>query len=456
MTDIAHESADCNPVRGERDPLRETGGSLRRLVTVAVLAQAVEYFDFFVFATASAIFLGPLFFSELGGTAATLASFATFAVGFVARPVGGAVAGHYGDRYGRKPVLVASNLIMGVTTFLIGLLPTAADIGWAAPTILIALRILQGFALGGQWGGASLLLTESAPRGRRGFYGSFVQVGAQLGLIGGLASYFVLSHVFTEEQMMSWGWRIPFLSGIVMVGIGLYIHRAIEDTPVFRRLQAERASRPTETTRADSAPIVRVIKTHWRAILLAGGAFVLPNAVVFIIVSGVLNYGVQTLQLGQGAVLGVILAACVCPLVFIPYFAHLSDRYGRPRLFLIGAIGVSIWAWPMFALIDTANLGLMFLALVVCFAGHSMMFGPQVALYSELFPTDVRYSGASLGYQVGTVFGGGLAPFATAALLAATHTTWSVAGYIMVLAVISITSIVLLRQLANDGAEKMA
>ena len=456
MTDIAHESADCNPVRGERDPLRETGGSLRRLVTVAVLAQAVEYFDFFVFATASAIFLGPLFFSELSGTAATLASFATFAVGFVARPVGGAVAGHYGDRYGRKPVLVASNLIMGVTTFLIGLLPTAADIGWAAPTILIALRILQGFALGGQWGGASLLLTESAPRGRRGFYGSFVQVGAQLGLIGGLASYFVLSHVFTDEQMMAWGWRIPFLSGIVMVGIGLYIHRAIEDTPVFRRLQAERASRPTETTRADSAPIVRVIKTHWRAILLAGGAFVLPNAVVFIIVSGVLNYGVQTLQLGQGAVLGVILAACVCPLVFIPYFAHLSDRYGRPRLFLIGAIGVSIWAWPMFALIDTANLGLMFLALVVCFAGHSMMFGPQVALYSELFPTDVRYSGASLGYQVGTVFGGGLAPFATAALLAATHTTWSVAGYIMVLAAISITSIVLLRELANDGAEKMA
>jgi MFS family permease len=454
MTGIAHASADGTPVDGELDPSSANAGPPRRLIAVAILAQSVEYFDFFVFATASAVFLGPLFFSELSGTAATLASFATFAVGFVARPIGGAVAGHYGDKYGRKPVLVASNLLMGVSTFVIGCLPTAAVIGWAAPAILIALRILQGFALGGQWGGASLLLTESSPRSRRGFYGSFVQVGAQLGLIGGLSSYFVMSLVFTDQQMMSWGWRIPFLSGIVMVGIGLYIHRAIEDTPVFRRLQKQRAAGQPEAARSDSAPIIRVIKTHWRTILLAGGAFVLPNAVAFIIVSGVLNYAVQTFELSQTAVLGVILAACTCPLVCIPLFAHLSDRYGRPRLFLIGAIGVAVWAWPMFALIDTANLGLMLLALVVCFIGHSMMFGPQVALYSELFPADIRYSGASLGYQVGTVFGGGLAPFATASLLAATHTSSSVAAYIDVLAVISITSIVLLRHQANAGAKE--
>jgi MFS family permease len=455
MTEIARASADGDPLRDELNAHSESSAPLRRVVTVAILAQAVEYFDFFVFATASAIFLGPLFFSELSGTAATLASFATFAVGFVARPLGGAVAGHFGDKYGRKPVLVASNLLMGVSTFGIGLLPTAAAIGWAAPTILIALRILQGFALGGQWGGAALLLTENSPGGRRGFYGSFVQVGAQLGLIGGLSSYLVLSLALTDEQMMAWGWRIPFLSGIVMVALGLYIHRAIEDTPMFRRLKAQRASSRTEGTQSESAPILRVIKTHWRTILLAGGAFVLPNAVAFIIVSGVLNYGVQTLGLGQGAVLGVILAACVCPLICIPYFAHLSDLYGRPRLFLIGAVGVAIWAWPMFALIDTANLWLMLLALVVCFVGHSMMFGPQVALYAELFPTDLRYSGASLGYQVGTVFGGGLAPFVTASLLAATHTSWSVAGYIDVLAVVSAASIVLLRQQANAGAKEL-
>jgi MFS family permease len=455
MTEIAHASEEGNPVREELEARTESTGSLRRLVTVAILAQAVEYFDFFVFATASAIFLGPLFFSELSGTAATLASFATFAVGFVARPIGGAVAGHYGDKYGRKPVLVGSNLLMGVSTFLIGLLPTAAAIGWAAPTILIALRIMQGFALGGQWGGASLLLTENSPRSRRGFYGSFVQVGAQLGLIGGLSGYLVLSLAFSDQQMMSWGWRIPFLSGIVMVALGLYIHRAIEETPMFRHLQAQGASRQTGEARPETAPILRVIKTHWRTILLAGGAFVLPNAVAFIIVSGVLNYAVQTLGVHQGAALGVILAACVCPLICIPYFAHLSDRYGRPRLFLIGALGVAIWAWPMFALIDTANLWLVLLALVVCFIGHSMMFGPQVALYTELFPTDLRYSGASLGYQVGTVFGGGLAPFVTASLLAATHTSWSVAGYIDVLAVISLTSIVLLRQQANAGAKEL-
>jgi MFS family permease len=454
MTDIAQTSADDNPRHGDLDLRKENAGPQRRVVVVAILAQAVEYFDFFVFATASAIFLGPLFFSELSGTAATLASFATFAVGFVARPLGGAVAGHYGDKYGRKPVLVASNLLMGVSTFVIGLLPTAAAIGWAAPIILIALRILQGFALGGQWGGASLLLTENSPPSRRGFFGSFVQVGAQLGLIGGLSSYLVLSLAFTDQQMMAWGWRIPFLSGIVMVAIGLYIHRAIEDTATFRRLQEERASLDRGPVRADSAPIVAVIKSHWRTILLAGGAFVLPNAVAFIIVSGVLNYGVQTLELSQGAVLGVILAACVCPLACIPYFAHLSDRFGRPRLFLIGAIGVAIWAWPMFALIDTANVWLMLVALVVCFIGHSMMFGPQVALYAELFPTAVRYSGASLGYQVGTVFGGGLAPFITASLLSATQTSWSVAGYVNVLAAISIASIVLLRQHANADAKQ--
>jgi MFS family permease len=394
MTDVAH-----GPVREEPDPRSEDTGPLRRIVTVAILAQAVEYFDFFVFATASAIFLGPLFFSGLSGTAATLASFATFAVGFVARPLGGAVAGHYGDKYGRKPVLVGSNLLMGVSTFVIGLLPTAAAIGWAAPTMLIAMRILQGFALGGQWGGASLLLTENSSRSRRGFYGSFVQVGAQLGLIGGLSGYLVLSLAFSDQQMMSWGWRIPFLSGIVMVALGLYIHRAIDETPMFRRLQKQGASRHSAKTRPETAPILRVIKTHWRTILLAGGAFVLPNAVAFIIVSGVLNYGVQNLRLGQGAVLGVILAACVCPLICIPYFAHLSDRYGRPRLFLIGAVGVAIWAWPMFALVDTANLWLVLLALVVCFVGHSMMFGPQVALYAELFPTDVRYSGLHSGIR---------------------------------------------------------
>ncbi|MDO3634973.1 MFS transporter [Mycolicibacterium arseniciresistens] len=448
MTDTAQ--ADPDPARGART---QSAGPPRRVITVAVLAQAVEYFDFFVFATASAIFLGPLFFSQLSGTAATLAAFGTFAVGFVARPLGGAVAGHFGDRYGRKPVLVASNLLMGMSTFVIGLLPTAAAIGWAAPAVLIAMRILQGFALGGQWGGASLLLTEGSPAARRGFFGSFVQIGAQLGLIGGLSSYFVLSLAFSDQQMLSWGWRIPFLSGIVMVGIGLYIHRTIEDTPMFRRLEAERSVRPAVATQP--APIVRVVREHWRTILLAGGAFVLPNAVVFIIVSGMLNYGVQALELRRDAVLGVILAACVCPLFCIPYFAHLSDRYGRPRLFLLGALGVAVWAWPMFALIDTANLWLMLVALVVCFVGHSMMFGPQVALYSELFPTEVRYSGASLGYQVGTVFGGGLAPLVTASLLAATHTSWSVAGYIDALAVISVTSMLLLRRQADAGANEL-
>lgn len=419
---------------------------LRRLVTVAVLAQAVEYFDFFVYATASAIFLGPLFFAGLGPTAATLASFSTFAVGFVARPVGGAVAGHFGDRYGRKPVLAASTVLMGVATFLIGLLPTAASIGTTAAVLLVLLRLLQGFALGGQWGGASLLLTESVPAARRGFLGSFVQVGSQLGLMGGISAFLVLSFLFSKQQMLAWGWRIPFLSGLVMIGIGLYIHRAVQDTPKFKELQDKRPQ-PAST----QPPLAKVLREHWRTILLAGGAFVLPNAVAFIVVSGILDYGVRTLHLAQGPLLGVILASCAAPLFFLPYFAHLSDRVGRVRLFVIGAVGVAAWGWPMFAMIDTGNLALVFLALFVCFTIHSLMFGPQVALYSELFSTDVRFSGASLGYQVGSVFGGGLAPLITAALLAATKAGWSVAAYMTVLGLISLLSITLLSGRARQA-----
>ncbi|EXU64126.1 MFS transporter [Streptomyces sp. PRh5] len=423
---------------------------MRRLVSAVVIAQAVEYFDFFVYATAAAIYLGPLFFSQLGDTAATLASFSTFAVGFVARPVGGAVAGNFGDRYGRKPVLVTSTVVMGVATFLMGLLPTAATIGWSAAMLLVLLRLLQGFALGGQWGGASLLLTESAPPGRRGFFGSFVQVGSQLGLMSGISVFLVLSFVFSDEQMLAWGWRIPFLSGLAMVGIGLYIHHAVEDTPKFKQLQAARP----EPNMAEQPPLAKVLREHWRTILLAGGAFVLPNAVAFIVVSGVLDYGVRSLHLARSPLLGVILAGCVAPLFFLPYFAHLSDRLGRPRLFIIGAVGMVLWGWPMFAMIDTGNLWLIFVALFLCFTIHSLMFGPQVALYSELFSTEVRFSGASLGYQIGSVFGGGLAPLITAALLDSTKASWSVAAYMTVLGMISLLSIMVLRRRANSASHE--
>ncbi|MFE2182368.1 MFS transporter [Streptomyces sp. NPDC059455] len=423
---------------------------MRRLVSAVVIAQGVEYFDFFVYATAAAIYLGPLFFSQLGDTAATLASFSTFAVGFVARPVGGAVAGNFGDRYGRKPVLVASTVVMGVATFLMGLLPTAATIGWSAAMLLVLLRLLQGFALGGQWGGASLLLTESAPPGRRGFFGSFVQVGSQLGLMSGISAFLVLSFVFSDEQMLAWGWRIPFLSGLAMVGIGLYIHRTVEDTPKFKELQAARPG----PNMAEQPPLAKVLREHWRTILLAGGAFVLPNAIAFIVVSGVLDYGVRSLHLARSPLLGVILAGCVAPLFFLPYFAHLSDRLGRPRLFIIGAVGVVVWGWPMFAMIDTGNLWLIFVALFLCFTLHSLMFGPQVALYSELFSTEVRFSGASLGYQVGSVFGGGLAPLITAALLDSTKASWSVAAYMTALGMISLLSIMVLRRRANSASHE--
>ncbi|MHA6631325.1 MFS transporter [Pseudonocardia sichuanensis] len=416
-----------------------------RLAAAAVFATALEWFDFLIYATAAALVFGPLFFPTASPVAGTLASFATFAVGFVARPLGGIIAGHVGDRFGRKPPLVASMLVMGVSTSAIGLLPGYATIGVWAPVLLVVARLVQGLGVGAQWGGAALLLTEHAPVERRGFYGSLVQTGAIFGAVAGNLLFLLLTANLSEQQFVTWGWRVPFLTGLLLVVIGIYVQLKIEDTPVFRAMQAESAA-SKQAAGLRKAPLRDAVRRYWRQILQAAGAFFVVNAVFYILISGLLDYGTTEIGLSRTEMLLCVMAAGATQVVTIPLFGALSDRYGRRRLYLTGTVLMALYAFPMFWLIDTGSVPLVLLALLIGFTIHATMYGPQAALYAEMFPADVRYSGASLGYQVASVFAGGLAPFIMTALLAATGAAWSVSLYIVAASAVTFVSVWSIRE----------
>ena len=407
------------------------------IAAAATIATALEWFDFFIYTTAASLVLGKLFFPTFGGVEGTLASFATLAVGFIARPIGGIVAGHLGDRWGRKPTLVLALVFMGVSTFGIGLLPTYATVGALAPALLILLRIIQGLGVGAQWGGAALLLTEHAPVKRRGFYGSFVQVGAIGGAILGTLVYLIITSSMADPAFESWGWRLPFWTGLVLILIGVFLQRRIEDTPVFKRLRAESDDKPA----AAKPPLIAAIRGHWKQILQAAGAFMVVNSAYYIFISGILSYGTTTLEMSKSTILAIVLGAGATQLVTMPLMGLLSDKMSRRKLYLTGTVLLGLWAFPLFWLVDTKQPFLMFLGLAVGFTFHSMMYGPQAALYAEMFSASVRYSGASLGYQIASIFAGGLAPFIMTALLAATGASWSVSVYILAMAVLTFAAV---------------
>ncbi|MQA94364.1 MAG: MFS transporter [Streptosporangiales bacterium] len=414
-----------------------------RIVTAATTATTIEWFDFAVYATAASLVLGELFFPNFSSVAGTLSSYATLAVGFIARPIGGIIAGHLGDKVGRKPVLVAALIVMGLATTLIGLLPTYAAIGVWAPVLLVVLRLVQGLGVGAQWGGATLLLTESAPAHRRGFYGSFTQVGAILGFVLGNTAFLLVEVLVPEGAVNTWGWRLPFLTGIVLVAISAYINKRVEDTPVFKEMQQARESTTVDPASATPkrSPLGQVVRHHWKTIGLAAGAFMVVNSAYYIFAAGMLSYGTKALGYSSGEILAIVVLAGLTQVITMPLAGHISDKVGRRPIYLVGCALMALWAVPLFLLVDTGVWGLTFLGLVLGYTFHSMMYGPQAALYAELFPAEVRYSGASLGYQLASIFAGGLAPFIMTGLLAATGSSLSVAGYIIAMAVITFASV---------------
>ncbi len=440
--------------------------NMRKVALTALAGTSIEWFDFFIYGTAAALVFPSIFFpDDMPEMVSLIAAFGTFAVGFIARPVGGMVFGHFGDRVGRKAALVTALMIMGVATTLIGCLPTYASIGIAAPLLLTVLRFAQGFAVGGQWGGAMLLVTENAPANKRGFYGAFAQAGAPVGLILANLAFLGVMAICSEAQFMDWGWRIPFLLSIVLIAISLYVQLHLEDTPAFLALQKQQAEQLAasdlqrgndEAPDADvqltpkqkpRSPVLEVMRSHPREIILAAGAFFAVQVTFYILVAFVVAYGSHSAGLGlprQMILTAVLISSCVqIPTLFLA--AAYSDRYGRRGVYMLGAVLSGVWAFALFPLIDTGE----FLWIVVAISGGQlflgMMYGPQAALLAELFSTHVRYSGASLGYQLGAILGGAFAPIIATALWSAFGTVY-VAAYIAFAALLTLVSVLMLSE----------
>jgi metabolite-proton symporter len=406
--------------------------SIRPVILASFIGTTIEWYDFFLYGTAAALIFNRLFFPNVDPLVGTLSSFGTFAVGFVARPLGGLVFGHYGDRLGRRSMLVYSLVIMGVATFLIGLLPTYASIGVWAPVLLVVLRCAQGIGVGGEWGGAVLMAVEHSPPGRRGLSGSWPQMGVPAGLFLSTVVFAVCSSQMTDEQFLAWGWRLPFLLSLALIAVGIFIRLKIMETPAFTSLQ--------QAGRREARPIVTAIRTHRRSLLLAMGMRVAENGLFYVYTVFVLSYGPAELGLPRETMLTGVTLAALAGLVAIPCYGALSDRVGRRPVYLFGAAFSLVYALPFFLLLDTRSAGIVWLAIVVGVAvGHNAMYGPQAAYFSELFGASVRYSGASLSYQLSSVVSGGLAPFIATALLA-----WkgrgAVAAYMMLLASITLAA----------------
>jgi MFS family permease len=416
-------------------------GSTVRLALTSAVAAGVEWYDFFVYGTAAALVFPHIFFSpDLSPLVAQLAAFSTFAVGFIARPLGGVVFGHFGDLHGRKATLVAALTIMGVSTLLVGLLPTYASVGMWAPLMLIALRFVQGFAVGGQWGAAALIAIENAPEGRRGLFGSFVQIGVPSGVILANVAFMLSDGFMGREAFEAWGWRIPFLLSIVVVGLALYVHTRMQESREFVASAAKRAEGGLSQAPRRS-PILQVIASSWRRILLAGGAFIASNACFYVIITWVISYGTTELRLSREIMLMGVMSGSLCMIPALVLVAAASDRFGRYGLFRLGCLTTGLWSFVFFPLLETGTPGGVAAAIAVGLCCVAMMYGPQAALFAELFSTEVRYSGASLGYQVGVLLGGGFAPMIATALFAASGNSLWVAGYMAATCLISLVCV---------------
>ena len=418
---------------------------VRRALIAGTVGTSIEWYDFFLYGTAAALVFPALFFPGASAYAGALASFATYAVGFAARPVGAAIFGHWGDRIGRKATLITTLLLMGVASALIGVLPTYGSIGFWAPTLLVLLRVLQGIGVGGEWGGSVTLTMEWGDPRRRGFIASWPQVGVPIGLLLSTGAVSLCSHLM-GASFETWGWRIPFLASVLLIGVGMWVRLGVLESPLF--------AREVESKQVERRPIVEVVKRNPREIILSALLRMSEQMPFYIFTVFVLAYGTEDLGFSKGFITNAVMAAAALSLFMVPLFGHLSDRFGRKRVYMAGAIATGLWAIPYFLLLDSQVGVLVFLAVFVSLIPHDAQYGPQAALIAESFTTRLRYSGAGLGYQLASVVAGGPAPLVATYLLHTFNSTLPIALYILFGAIVGVIATALLPEPGRAQVER--
>jgi len=421
--------------------------SIRLIAMASLVGTTIEWYDFFLYNTAAALVFNKLFFPTFDPLAGTMLAFSTYAVGFAARPIGGMVIGHYGDKVGRKSMLVLTLVMMGVATFLIGALPTYDTIGPWAAVLLVTLRIVQGFGVGGEWGGAVLMAVEHAPSGQRGFYGSWPQIGVPAGLLLSTVVFSFFSRL-PQDQFLAWGWRVPFLISVVLVAVGLLIRLRILETPAFTKMKAARAE--------VRQPVIEVFRRYPKQILQAAGMRCAENGAFYIYSAFMLVYATQKVGISRNIPLNGIMIASALEFIAVPAYGALTDRIGRRPVYMFGAVMTAVLAFPLFWLFDTGSTPLIWIALLLVFlCSHAPMYAPQGAFFSELFGTSVRYSGASLGAQLSAAVAGGFSPLIATALLPKYGST-AIAFYIIGMAVITIIAVWWAAETMRTGLEEQS
>ena len=413
-------------------PEADHQAQLRRALIASTVGTTIEWYDFLLYSTVTGLVFGKLFFPKSDPLVGVLEAFAIYTVGFIARPIGAAIFGHYGDRIGRKGALIATLLVTGIATAAVGLVPTYSQIGIWGAVILTVIRFIQGIGVGGEWGGSVLLAMEWARTNKhRGSIASWPQLGGPAGLLLANVAVLVFSRI-SGDQFLVWGWRIPFLLSLVMIAIGLYIRLGIMETPTFRRIVAE--------NRVARVPVIEVIKRQPRSIILSALARMVEQAPAYIYLAFVFAYGTQVIHQDRDFLLVCLISAGVVSLFTVPFAGHLSDRIGRKRMYIIGAVLTGLFGFAYFAMLNTAVPALIFIAIVLSFVPHDLLYGPQAALIAECFTQRLRYSGSSIGYQLSSIISGGPAPLIATALLAATGSGYTIAVYILFCAIVSIVA----------------
>ena len=428
--------------------------NMRKVALTALAGTSIEWYDFFLYGAAAALIFPTAFFGEVPATTALILSLLTFAAGFIARPIGGIIFGHFGDKIGRKKTLISALMLMGISSTLIGLLPTYAMIGALAPILLTILRFAQGLAIGGQWGGAMLLVTESAPSNQRGYYGAFAQAGAPIGVILANLALIITSALVSDEFFNTWGWRIPFLASAVLILVSMYIQLNLEDTKAFKELAVHRNEQANnEKTAIQKSPIIEAVRKYPKRIMLAAGAFINIQVTFYILIAFLLAYGVQSAGMERDDMLTSVLiaSAVMVPMQFL--FSSYSDRNGRRGIFMLGAVLSGLWAFAIFPLVDTGSFWLITLAVSGGMVFLAMMYGPQAAFFTELFSTEVRYSGATLGYQFGAIIGGAFAPTIAVKLWTEFDIFW-VSVYMSFSALLTLLSVMALTETYQSDLNK--